>query len=217
MSNKSYQQYCGLAQALDIIGQRWTLLIVRELLTGPKRFKALIDQLPGIGSNLLVSRLRDLEQQGLLLSQSASGESNHMQYTLTPQGETLRPVVQALLIWGTPRLTTEANNLLLSRSSLHLSLQMAFQANLYQPQSGCYTFIIDEEIIQIVIEAGRVQLQPDTSCMPDLTVRCTSEVLVGILSGTSTLKQTLKAGLLHYEGNTAELMHVFEQLGATPQ
>ena len=66
MSKRSYNQYCAVARALDLVGQRWTLLIVRELLTGPKRFKDLLEGLPGIGTNLLTARLKDLERYGVV-------------------------------------------------------------------------------------------------------------------------------------------------------
>ena len=82
MTNRSYQQYCGLAYALDIVGERWTLLIVRELVPGPRRFKDLLDGLPGISTNLLAERLKALVEQGLLL-----------QHTLPPPaGSTVSPV-----------------------------------------------------------------------------------------------------------------------------
>ena len=66
MSKRSYNQYCAVARSLDIVGERWTLLIVRELLTGPKRFKDLLEGLPGIGTNLLAARLKDLEKYGVV-------------------------------------------------------------------------------------------------------------------------------------------------------
>ncbi|HEX4991950.1 MAG TPA: helix-turn-helix domain-containing protein [Rubrobacteraceae bacterium] len=66
MSRRIYGQYCAMARALDVLGERWTLLIVRELLTGPKRFKDLLEGLPGIGTNLLAARLKDLEGEGVL-------------------------------------------------------------------------------------------------------------------------------------------------------
>ena len=65
MSNKSYNQYCGLAYALDIVGERWTILIIRELMAGPRRFKDLMAGLPGISTNLLTERLKSLEQQSM--------------------------------------------------------------------------------------------------------------------------------------------------------
>ncbi len=61
LSKRSYRQYCSLARALDLLGERWTLLIVRELLSGPRRYRELLDNLPGIGTNLLAARLRELE------------------------------------------------------------------------------------------------------------------------------------------------------------
>ena len=66
MKNRTYNQYCGLAYALEIVGERWTLLIVRELVAGPRRFKDLLEGLPGVSTNLLAERLQHLEQQGLI-------------------------------------------------------------------------------------------------------------------------------------------------------
>lgn len=217
MSNKSYQQYCSVASALDVIGQRWTLLIIRELLTGPKRFKALNNQLPGIGSNLLTSRLRDLEQNGLIVQEAVAPGNNHTVYTLTTSGEALRPAVQALLTWGKPLLPADTENVTLSRSWLHLTLQQALDTNPLHQLSACYTFIVDEQIIQVCITAGRVNVHPDASCNPDLIITCKSDVLVAILLGSTTLKHSLKAGLLQYEGNLEDLIRVFEQLHAAQE
>ncbi|MEM8486065.1 MAG: winged helix-turn-helix transcriptional regulator [Bacteroidota bacterium] len=209
MSNKPYQQYCAIAQALDVVGQRWTLLIIRELLTGPKRFKALIDQLPGIGSTLLTSRLRDLEQNGLLIHQTTTNQTS---YTLTPRGEALQPTIQALLTWGKPLLPSSIDQTKPSHSWLQLALQQAFKSNAFQQTSASYAFIVDEQLIQITLDDGHVNIQPNASHKPDLTIKCTSAVLATILSGTTTLKQGLKAGALQYDGNIEDLLYVFEQL-----
>ncbi len=211
MSNKSYQQFCALSQALDMIGQRWTLLIIRELLTGPKRFNALMNQLPGIGSNLLSGRLKDLEQHGLITTAS---HTNQTRYTLTARGEALRPTVHALLSWGNPllhALPQAAQSFFFSRSWLHLALQQALAPTIHQP-SACYTFIIDEEILQVRIADGQVHIPPDASFKPDLVVRCTSEHFVAILTGKRTLKESLKAGNINYEGNLEDFIQVFEKL-----
>lgn len=90
---RSYQQNCALAIALDLVGERWTLLIVRELLTGPKRYGELGDNLTGMGTNLLAARLRDMQQHGLV--DKAGG-----QYSLTEHGKNLEPVVHALVRFG---------------------------------------------------------------------------------------------------------------------
>jgi DNA-binding HxlR family transcriptional regulator len=99
---RSYGQYCGLARALDVVGERWTLLIVRELLVGPRRYTDLHKGLPGIATNLLATRLADLEEAGLLTGEEAPPPVATTLYRLTPRGEELRPVIEALGRWARP-------------------------------------------------------------------------------------------------------------------
>jgi DNA-binding HxlR family transcriptional regulator len=97
---RSYRQYCSLARALDLVGERWTLLIVRELFVRDSRYSDLRDGLPGIASNLLADRLRDLEGQGIIEAYSAPRPVSATLYRLTERGRALGPVLQALLQWG---------------------------------------------------------------------------------------------------------------------
>ena len=97
---RSYGQLCALAEALDLIGERWTLLVVRELLIGPARFSDIEDHLAGVGPNLLSARLRMLVDAGLVTSEPVPGDGRGRQYRLTEFGETLREPVLALARWG---------------------------------------------------------------------------------------------------------------------
>src|SRR6266568_5269611 len=97
---RSYGQYCGLARGLDISGDRWVLLIVRELLNGPRRYGELLDGLPGIATNLLAERLRTMQESGVV----ARTEGDH--YSLTEWGEGLRDVVFAVGRWARPLMGT---------------------------------------------------------------------------------------------------------------
>ena len=100
---RSYGQYCSVAKALDVIGDRWTLLIVRELLLrGPSRYTDLRRGLPGIATNLLADRLRELEQAGIVLREDAPPPIATALFSLTPRGEQLRPVIDELGRWGIP-------------------------------------------------------------------------------------------------------------------
>jgi DNA-binding HxlR family transcriptional regulator len=102
---RTYRQYCGLAKALDIVGDRWTLLIVRELLIlGPSRYTDLRNGLPGIATNLLVDRLRELEEAGVVERTEAPPPVATTLFRLTPHGEALRPVIKALGAWAGPTL-----------------------------------------------------------------------------------------------------------------
>src|SRR4051812_18714984 len=100
MKDRSYNQFCALAYALDIIGERWTLLIIRELLAGPRRFKDLIDGLPEISTNLLSERLKNLEQQGVIQRRVLPPPAGSSVYELTTVGLALEKAVLELGKWG---------------------------------------------------------------------------------------------------------------------
>jgi DNA-binding HxlR family transcriptional regulator len=97
---RRYRERSGLAAALDVVGERWTLLIVRELITAPRRYGELLDALPSIGTNLLANRLRDLEAAGVVGRVLAPAPQSAVVYELTDRGLALRPIVDALQAWG---------------------------------------------------------------------------------------------------------------------
>ena len=101
---RSYAQFCPVARALDVIGERWALLIVRELLIGPCRFTDLRDGLPGIASNLLAERLRSLEQAGVIERAELPPPAASTVYRVTERGRALVPVIVELAVWGAPLL-----------------------------------------------------------------------------------------------------------------
>jgi DNA-binding HxlR family transcriptional regulator len=97
---KSYEQYCPMAHALDLVGERWALLVVRELMHGPKRYTDLAEHLPGIGTNILASRLRDLEACGIVAKRTLPPPAASRVYELTDYGRGLRTVIRELALWG---------------------------------------------------------------------------------------------------------------------
>ncbi|APY85613.1 transcriptional regulator [Streptomyces alfalfae] len=103
-SRRSYDQYCAVARGLDAVGDRWTLLIARELLAGPRRYTDLHADLPGVSTDVLASRLKDMEQQGLVTRRKLPPPSAAYVYELTGRGHELQPVLSALAAWGAPAL-----------------------------------------------------------------------------------------------------------------
>ncbi|MEU2616803.1 winged helix-turn-helix transcriptional regulator [Streptomyces sp. NPDC007157] len=101
---RSYDQYCSAARALDVVGDRWTLLIVRELLAGPRRYTDLHADLPGVSTDVLASRLKDMERDGVTTRRRLPPPAAAYVYELTARGRELLPVVQALGRWGEPEL-----------------------------------------------------------------------------------------------------------------
>jgi DNA-binding HxlR family transcriptional regulator len=98
--SKRYDQYCPIAHALGLVGERWSLLIVRELLHGPKRYTDLAGSLPGIGTNILAARLKELETCGLVSKRRLDPPAASQVYELTPYGLELRSVMRSLALWG---------------------------------------------------------------------------------------------------------------------
>jgi DNA-binding HxlR family transcriptional regulator len=97
---KHYEQYCPMAHALDLVGERWALLVVRELMHGPKRYTDLAEGLPGIGTNILASRLRDLEACGVVTKRTLPPPAASRVYELSDYGRGLRPAMRELALWG---------------------------------------------------------------------------------------------------------------------
>jgi DNA-binding HxlR family transcriptional regulator len=103
---RSYDQFCALARALDVVGDRWTLLIIRELFARDSRYSDLRDALPGIATNLLAERLRQLQEAGVIEAYDAPPPVRATVYRLTPRGRELRPAIRALVTWGVPLLAS---------------------------------------------------------------------------------------------------------------
>jgi len=97
---KRYDQYCPVAHALQLVGERWALLVVLELMHGPKRYTDLVDHLPGIGTNILAARLRDLEGHGVVTRRTLPPPAASKVYELTDYGRELRPAMRELALWG---------------------------------------------------------------------------------------------------------------------
>jgi DNA-binding HxlR family transcriptional regulator len=97
---KRYEQYCPMAHALDLVGDRWALLVIRELMHGPKRYTDLVDRLTGIGTNILAARLRDLEAHDIVTRRTLPPPAASKVYELTDYGRELRPAMRELALWG---------------------------------------------------------------------------------------------------------------------
>src|SRR4051812_42925432 len=97
---RRYEQYCPMAHALDLVGDRWALLVIRELMHGAKRYTDLVDHLPGIGTNILAARLRDLERHGVVTRRMLPPPAASKVYELTEYGRELRPAMRELALWG---------------------------------------------------------------------------------------------------------------------
>lgn len=152
---RSYNQYCTLARALDIVGERWTLLIVRELLSGPKRFKDLQEALAGIGANLLSTRLKEMERNGLVAKGTLPPPGVASVYDLTTLGRNLEGTLMALSRWGIPLLTQprKPDEIFMPHWFLQ-GISSVFNASEATGVSETYEFHVQNEIFHVTVEKG---------------------------------------------------------------
>jgi DNA-binding HxlR family transcriptional regulator/putative sterol carrier protein len=205
MSRKSYHQFCGLARSLDVVGERWTLLVIRELMFGPRRFVDVLEALPGIGSNTLTTRLRSLEEDGLITRETLPPPAASTVYTLTPAGQELEPVVIALGRWGMRRLEAgEAGNVF--RPEWMLFGLKAAVGDAADEMADCdYQFRIDGSPILLRVRDGRVDVTATVAPAPDVTLDTDAATIKDIGLGNLTPTQAVKAGRVKVSGDRALL------------
>jgi DNA-binding HxlR family transcriptional regulator len=145
--SKRYDQYCPIAHALGLIGERWSLLIVRELLQGPKRYTDLAASLPGIGTNILAARLKELESCGLVSKRRLDPPAASQVYELTPVGLELKPVMRALALWGLRLIDPPTEEDDLAPGWLYGALDTVFAP---AAPAGSFEFRIGDEVAGLV-------------------------------------------------------------------
>jgi DNA-binding HxlR family transcriptional regulator len=183
---RSYDEYCAIAKSLDVIGDRWTLLIVRELsLRGACRYTDVRNGLPGIASNLLAERLRDLEHADVIAREDAPPPIASTLFRLTPRGEQLRPVLEALTSWGLPLMTEQKPDDAVRSHWLASALEMTLSDQ--QPKASPVTIEVQVGDQPIVIETrdGTIQARLGTAESPDATLAGPAKPVMGLLLGLS--------------------------------
>jgi DNA-binding HxlR family transcriptional regulator len=145
--SKRYDQYCPIAHALGLVGERWALLIVRALLHGPRRYTDLADELPGIGTNILAARLRDLEACGILTKRRLPPPAASQVYELTAYGLALKPVIRELAVWGLQSIRPPQEDDDVYAGWLVNALDMVFAP---VASLGRYEFRIEEEVASLI-------------------------------------------------------------------
>ena len=206
MRNRSYDQYCGLAYALDIVGERWTLLIVRELIPGPRRFTDLIEGLPGISTNLLSVRLKRLEQQGIICRRVLPPPAGSTVYELTPMGQALEKTLLELGKWGSRFVPPSAEDAaLLPVGSYALTLKTFFRPELAQGVHETYELRIDDEVLQVRIEGGEIHVQQGEALKADVVFHTDIASYLELLTGQLRPDEALSEGLIRVEGDPGTL------------
>jgi DNA-binding HxlR family transcriptional regulator len=199
---RGYHEYCAVARALDEVGERWTLLIARELLLGPRRFTDLANGVPGIGTSVLTTRLKELEQRGLIVKRNLAPPAASAVYELTERGRGLGPVLSALAKWGTSLLGQPREDDEVRSTWLVLGLAVTAGPDPSIPDAT-YELRIDDETFHIRARDGH--LQPAQGPVPaaDVTITMTKHTLAGIAAGDVEVPSPLADRLIAVDGDPA--------------
>ena len=178
---RSYDQYCAVARGLDVIGDRWTLLIVRDLLLGPKRYKDLLSGLPGIGTNLLADRLKELEGAGLIERAVLPPPAGSTVYQLTERGLALEPVMIALGRWGARFLGAPKKSDVMVPRAYFVAMRGVFDREAAAALSEIYEVRIADLVFEVRVADGRLTTSEGRATNPDVILRMDVETLNALM------------------------------------
>jgi DNA-binding HxlR family transcriptional regulator len=204
---RGYGQYCAVASALDVVGERWTLLIVRDLFLGPKRYTDLRAGLPGIATDLLTARLRTLEGAGLVQRRTLPKPAPATVYELTDRGRLLGPALGALAQVGFAFLDEPAADTHMPPERLVLALRAAFDAGAVPDHRATYQLHLDDEPFYLAVDGAEIDVAPGSAPHADLTLRTDPITLTRLLWGTTAPGGAVADGTLQLEGRPGALDH----------
>ncbi|TCJ96749.1 winged helix-turn-helix transcriptional regulator [Nocardia alba] len=217
MARRSYDQFCGLAHALDVVGERWTLLIVRELMVSPKRYSDLAAALDGIGTSLLAARVKQLESEGVVRRRLLDPPVASVVYELTTRGHELARAMVPLALWGARHFMDAARA---PEESFHAEWPLVFLADRLNGTTAAnlnaeYEFHIDDSVARLRVRDGEVDVVMEKSATPaDAVLRCASATAAALAGGRMTVADALTAGLIQAEGQPESLAELLELLNS---
>jgi DNA-binding HxlR family transcriptional regulator len=194
---RRYDDPCGIARALDAIGDRWTLLVVRELIFGPKRFIQLRHGLDGVSPNVLSQRLRDLEDGGIVRRDALDPPASVTVYELTPRGRALEPILLELGRWGSQEPPAAAGTL--SASALLLALKTVFDPD--AAADGRFALSIDGDWFCVTVARGAIEIAHGRTAHPSVTFEADGATMRSIAFGRESMTDAERDGRLTVHGN----------------
>jgi DNA-binding HxlR family transcriptional regulator len=197
-TTRSYNDLCPIARALDVVGERWALLVIRELLLGPQRFSDLRVALPGVSSNLLTDRLRELEARGVVHRRVLPPPAGSSVYELTDRGRRLEAVLDALGEWGATEPPPADGSL--SASAVLLFLRGSLRAN-PAASPGTLQLWLENRAWTLTIHEGEVEIEPGVTAAADATIHADPTTLNALLLAPGELDAALAGGVAEIEGD----------------
>ena len=206
MRKRDYGQFCGLARAMEVLGQRWAVLVLRDLLVGPRRYSDLLAGLPGIPTNVLANRLKEMEADGLVVREARAGSDRSVVYRTTPRAEELRPALDALAHWGAAGMRAPRAGEVVTDASLVGSLRVATRDGTPPRRRDPVTYEVrvGTAVAHATVAGGEIGVEPGAHPAPDL-------VIVGgpgfrdLLAGVLDRDDALAAGAVELIGDASLL------------
>ena len=214
--SRTYDQYCPVARALELVGERWTLLVARELLLGPRRFTDLMTGLPGISANVLAGRLKDLEEQGMVARRTLPPPAASAVYELTPEAAGLVGVLAAMAEWGMtmlgePRAHDEVRG-------EWIVLGLAVTAPAPDVADGAtYELHIDGEVLHVQVRDGNLQPHQGPADDPDAVLTMDATALADVSAGRLDVEDALAAGRVTVEGDEDAARRLLTSFSGLPK
>jgi DNA-binding HxlR family transcriptional regulator len=214
---KRYDQYCPVAHALCAIGERWSLLVVRELIQGPKRYTDLASGLHGVSTNILAARLRELESSGIVRKRKLPPPAASTVYELTEYGRELEEVVYAMARWGVRTLGPPRSDDDLEPDWALNAFPALFNPTAANGLSGTYVLRIGQYAFTVSLTDGRVGVETGAAEEADLEAAFDMETFFGLASGELRPAQAVEQGLLELDGEIETLERFFEAFNYAPR
>jgi DNA-binding HxlR family transcriptional regulator len=214
---KTYAEACGVARALDLVGERWTVLVIRELLMGPKRFTDLEAGLPGVPSSLLGARLRELQQAGLVHRRRLPPPAASMVYELTATGAALDETVMALARWGArfgrERSASDATN---PEWGL-FALRSFFRPEAARNLRARYELRFEDGVLTVEVAGGALRVVRAPAQDADVAIALDHATFIDLAARRMQVDEALASGRLGVDGEVAKVRQLFEIFSAEPR
>ena len=206
----SYQQFCGVAKALDVLGERWTLLIARDLLLGPRRYSDLHQSLRGITTNLLSTRLKMLTTEGLIEKREPVPPEKGQAYALTEAGRSLEPIVLALGAFGARYMQTPRPGDAFNPRWAMLSLKRRYRGSL---ASGRLGFYLGDAAFDVAFDGDHIDVWDGQAQDPHATLRGEPQGWFPLLTRSAPLTALIDDGVLQATGSRRTLNAFCKAIG----
>jgi DNA-binding HxlR family transcriptional regulator len=207
MANRAYGQYCGLSRAAEVVGERWGLLIIRDLLVGPKRFTDLQRGLPGIPTSVLTSRLKELEGAGVVARRALPRPGGSVVYELTEYGQELEDVIVRFGRWGAKSLGEPRPDEIVTSDSLVMALRSTFDSQAARQVRATFELRVGDIAVNARVDRGKLEAAAGESPAAELVIEAGPGIRALFLREI-TPDEAVKSGIVRLRGSR-ELFDVF--------